>query len=43
MVGALCFAASLFAVPFVGPATGGLMAAAGGVFFQWVTLFRLLL
>ena len=34
MVGALCFAASLFAVPFVGPAAGGLIGLliGGGVF-----------
>src|SRR6266576_5100969 len=34
MVGALCFAASLFAVPFVGPATGGLIGLllGGGIF-----------
>jgi len=34
IVGALCFAASLFAVPFVGPAAGGLLALliGGGVF-----------
>jgi DHA1 family tetracycline resistance protein-like MFS transporter len=34
IAGALCFAASLFAVPFVGPATGGLLALliGGGVF-----------
>jgi MFS family permease len=34
IVGALCFAISLFAVPFVGPAAGGLAALliGGGVF-----------
>src|SRR6266576_2054163 len=34
MIGALCFAASLFAVPFVGPTTGGLLGLliGGGVF-----------
>ncbi|MCU1264228.1 MAG: hypothetical protein JWM21_546 [Acidobacteria bacterium] len=34
VVGALCFAASLFAIPFVGPAVGGLLAllAGGGIF-----------
>ena len=34
MAGALCFAASLFAVPFVGPAAGGLagLLIGGGVF-----------
>lgn len=34
IVGALCFAGSLFAVPFVGPASGGLLALliGGGVF-----------
>src|SRR6266550_3636913 len=34
MVGALCFAASLFAVPFVGPAMGGLIGLllGGGIF-----------
>jgi len=34
IVGALCFAASLFAVPFVGPQAGGLLALliGGGVF-----------
>jgi DHA1 family tetracycline resistance protein-like MFS transporter len=34
IVGALCFAGSLFAVPFVGPNAGGLLAllAGGGVF-----------
>ena len=34
IAGALCFAASLFAVPFVGPNTGGLLAllVGGGIF-----------
>src|SRR6267143_5895233 len=34
IVGALCFAASLFAIPFVGPRTGGLLAllVGGGIF-----------
>lgn len=34
IVGALCFAVSLFAVPFVGPQTGGLLAMliGGGIF-----------
>ena len=34
IVGALCFAGSLFAIPFVGPKTGGLLAllVGGGIF-----------
>lgn len=34
IVGALCFSASLFAIPFVGPNTGGLLAllVGGGIF-----------
>ncbi|HEV7394900.1 MAG TPA: MFS transporter [Pyrinomonadaceae bacterium] len=34
LTGALCFAASLFAIPFVGPQTGGLLALmiGGGIF-----------
>ena len=34
LVGAICFAASLFAVPFVGPKTGGLLGllVGGGIF-----------